>query len=521
MYRDLLVFILLLLQSSLSSSQCPNTSKSIPQYCPYFNNRPLDQSTPLLTSSSNCYWYAPQACCTFLEAELVVGETAYNLFTESSVECLDLLNLLVCYVCSPNQTNFYQPGRLAICQDFCNRIFSTCSTAIWKGNTLKQQFNNSTHFCLSRGYTIVDISDTNSCFNTGYRICKQIGCLFICLFISVLFSNFRWQYIFGIFLFISALSYTESQLLATDVNDWADSLGSFTQSVTRDILRVDSLQTTFNSANYSHLYVNGSLLRDEMSGELSLIYQEVVQAVNTLAGTTEQLFNAQCESNQYSQYTTLDSLRQAGLFYDSDTTTFPENSNKTSVKISESVDRGSLINAIAVTSNLTNTFINIQKSSQYISTQYFASVHGFLREFPAREWERDFIGFPKEFDPRLQSWYHVATSRPKDIVIVVDCSSSMLENDRWQLALSTIEIILQTLTQEDFINIICSASSVYLNQDSSTPTYIDARVLSTCSEDGLIPATSGIKRHLIGLLKEEQPIGGLFICISINIAYNI
>lgn len=87
----------------------------------------------------------------------------------------------------------------------------------------------------------------------------------------------------------------------------------------------------------------------------------------------------------------------------------------------------------------------------------------------------------------------------------------MLENDRWQLAVSTIEIILQTLTQEDFINIVCSSSSAYRNQDSSDATYVDARVLSPCAQDGLMPATSGVKRHLISLLKEETPFGGLFV----------
>ena len=71
-------------------------------------------------------------------------------------------------------------------------------------------------------------------------------------------------------------------------------MGSFTQSFSRDILKVDSLQDTFNSANFSHLYVNGSRLRDEMAEELSHIYSEAIRAVETLANDTEQLFDARC-----------------------------------------------------------------------------------------------------------------------------------------------------------------------------------------------------------------------------------
>ena len=85
----------------------------------------------------------------------------------------------------------------------------------------------------------------------------------------------------------------------------------------------------------------------------------------------------------------------------------------------------------------------------------------------------------------------------------------MLDNGRWQLALSTIEILLQTLTQEDFINIICSASSAYLDQESSLPSFINARVISPCSQESLMPATSGVKRHLMDIMRKEQPIGGM------------
>ena len=114
-----------------------------------------------------------------------------------------------------------------------------------------------------------------------------------------------------------------------------------------------------------------------------------------------------------------DELQTAGVFYDSDTTTFSHLQDVTSVKIPDSIARHDVVRDIDLTSNLTNTFRNIKKSSQYITRVYFGSVEGFLREYPGREWERDFIGFPKDYDPRLQSWYHVATSRPKDIVIVV------------------------------------------------------------------------------------------------------
>ena len=79
------------------------------------------------------------------------------------------------------------------------------------------------------------------------------------------------------------------------MQNWGDSLGSFTQSITQNILKVDSLQDTFNSANFSHLYINGSSLRDEMAAELSRIYKEAINAAESLANDTEQLFDANCD----------------------------------------------------------------------------------------------------------------------------------------------------------------------------------------------------------------------------------
>ena len=91
-------------------------------------------------------------------------------------------------------------------------------------------------------------------------------------------------------------------------------------------------------------------------------------------------------------------------------------------------------------------------------SQNFGSVNGFVRVFPSQEWSINFAGFHIDFDPRMRPWYISATSGPKDIVIILDCSRSM-EGKKFHLAREAAKTVLKTLTKHDFVNVICAHES--------------------------------------------------------------
>lgn len=66
-------------------------------------------------------------------------------------------------------------------------------------------------------------------------------------------------------------------------------------------------------------------------------------------------------------------------------------------------------------------------------------------------WERP-KGDRNIYDFRSSTWYINAATSPKDIVILVDNSGSM-SGHRANLARATVEAILDTLTDNDFVNI--------------------------------------------------------------------
>lgn len=68
------------------------------------------------------------------------------------------------------------------------------------------------------------------------------------------------------------------------------------------------------------------------------------------------------------------------------------------------------------------------------------------------EWKKD-DDKADLFDARSRPWYVEAATDPKDIVILVDNSGSMMGQKR-EIARHTINTILETLGPNDFVNII-------------------------------------------------------------------
>ena len=58
------------------------------------------------------------------------------------------------------------------------------------------------------------------------------------------------------------------------------------------------------------------------------------------------------------------------------------------------------------------------------------------------------------YDPRLRPWYVGAASGPKDVVIVIDTSGSMMTGGRKDVAKSAAKTLVDTLTDSDFVAVV-------------------------------------------------------------------
>ena len=94
-----------------------------------------------------------------------------------------------------------------------------------------------------------------------------------------------------------------------------------------------------------------------------------------------------------------------------------------------------------------------------------------FRHYPATEWDFHPINM---YDCRMRHWFTGAAASPKDVVILIESSGSM-EGSRIAIAKDVVRNILDTLTPNDYVNVI---------QFNDTSEY-----MLNCSR-GLVQATS-------------------------------
>lgn len=96
------------------------------------------------------------------------------------------------------------------------------------------------------------------------------------------------------------------------------------------------------------------------------------------------------------------------------------------------------------------------KNDPTLSWQFYGSSTGFMRQFPASKWKQEPVDL---YDCRLRSWYMEAATSPKDIIILMDGSGSMM-GQRLDIAKHVVNTILDTLGTNDFVNIFTFGEEV-------------------------------------------------------------
>lgn len=118
-----------------------------------------------------------------------------------------------------------------------------------------------------------------------------------------------------------------------------------------------------------------------------------------------------------------------------------------------------VIRAIKWSEALDRTFINNYEQDPSLSWQYFGSATGFMRQYPAINWNLNPVDPVDLFDCRTRSWYIEAATSPKDVLILMDTSGSMT-GIRREIARHVINNILDTLGNNDFVNIITFSEEI-------------------------------------------------------------
>lgn len=146
--------------------------------------------------------------------------------------------------------------------------------------------------------------------------------------------------------------------------------------------------------------------------------------------------------------------------------------------------------AISWSSHLDPLFANNLEKDSALSWQYFGSSSGFLRRFPGTAWPPEGSRGSREInDFRIEDWFIQAASSPKDIIILLDSSGSM-SGKQFALAKTTAFAILETLGDDDYVNLITFSDVVR----SAVPCFSGKMVRATPDNmREIIAATNAIK----------------------------
>nr|XP_017106912.1 voltage-dependent calcium channel subunit alpha-2/delta-3 isoform X8 [Drosophila bipectinata] len=304
------------------------------------------------------------------------------------------------------------------------------------------------------------------------------------------------------------------------VHSWADKLGMELFHLGDFITRRKEVQESFKEAKV--VSRNGASIVDSMAKEIEMMMDLKVSAVRRIMDTAENTalsHQNDLADKMFSYYNAKEMLEPGDPFPPIPTPApdmdkdigepliyvqpkvvvlekrpefhnTPVNFSVSSVHVPVNVfDRApDVIKAIQWSENLDQIFRDNYKNDPTLSWQFFGSSTGFMRQFPASKWNKD---VPVDlYDCRLRSWYMEAATSPKDIVILMDGSGSML-GQRLDIAKHVVNTILDTLGTNDFVNIFTFAKEV-------SP-------VVTCFEDSLIQANLDNIRELKEGIESFKP----------------
>lgn len=105
----------------------------------------------------------------------------------------------------------------------------------------------------------------------------------------------------------------------------------------------------------------------------------------------------------------------------------------------------------ALDTSLKSAFNGIGSTSEVDRVHtYFGSWTGVMRIFPGASYDK----VCGDYDPRIRPWYVTASSGPKDVVILLDISSSMRNNNFLDVAKDAVKSVLETMNEYTFVNVV-------------------------------------------------------------------
>ncbi|XP_026319490.1 voltage-dependent calcium channel subunit alpha-2/delta-3 isoform X5 [Hyposmocoma kahamanoa] len=303
--------------------------------------------------------------------------------------------------------------------------------------------------------------------------------------------------------YCSSSTQNEPKISLTSVQAWAVKLGTEVYHFGEFITRKKEVQDSYKSAQIESR--DGEKLVQSMADDIRAMMELKVSAVKRIVEAAEnmafdkqnepvpddfQFYNSKEMDEPYDfTFTTTTAepefvmehwinrppSKSAHLVQNAHFSNIPVNVNFSSVHVPSNVYAwaNETIKGIRWSEGLDAHFKDNYQSDPTLSWQYFGSSTGFMRHYPAMKWRAEPVDI---YDCRTRAWYMEAAASPKDVVILVDRSGSMT-GQRRDIAKHVVTNILDTLGNNDFVNVLTFANTV----EEIVPCFAESLVQATLS----------------------------------------
>ncbi|XP_015188369.1 PREDICTED: voltage-dependent calcium channel subunit alpha-2/delta-3 isoform X2 [Polistes dominula] len=234
------------------------------------------------------------------------------------------------------------------------------------------------------------------------------------------------------------------------VKTWAEKLGFELSQLGKYVTNVEKFHESYKHAQV--VKNAGGDLAGEIADDIKAMMESKISAIRRIMDVAETSALSAPDADPPESFEFVNAKNTTIDLELSDHFGGQVNLNMSAVHVPTNVyERASeVLRAIKWSEELDKTFINNYEQDPSLSWQYFGSSTGFMRQYPAMSWYMEPVDL---FDCRTRSWYIEAATSPKDILILMDTSGSMTGMRR-EIARHVVNNILDTLGNNDFVNII-------------------------------------------------------------------
>eukprot|EP00111_Clytia_hemisphaerica_P021737 TCONS_00063925-protein len=279
------------------------------------------------------------------------------------------------------------------------------------------------------------------------------------------------------------------------VAHWAKLIGESAKTFSDEITASKHIKKAYEDLGLKIQKVDGESLTIDLANELERFFDEKVKTLRKLAEEASRIEDEYRENYQHHDWFNGKALQGMKLVQHANFDV-PVNLTDSIVHVpTEVYDQDSkVVRDIQWTKALNKIFQNNFEQYSGLSWQYFGTVEGVHRQFPGREWPLPSNGFPDLYDARRRPWYIQGANSPKNVIILIDRSGSLL-GSRIEIASYAARILVETLTTNDFFHVIT------FNEES------DLICCHTNEQNKLLQATRGNKEYVKALLKQIKAEG--------------